>query len=64
MVFQHFFFTTGYNLALLKGWLGFPGGASVKDPPSNAGDIRDGGSTPGREDPLEMGMATQSSILT
>ena len=35
----------------------------VKNPPSNAGDIRDAGSIPGSEDPLEKGMATHSSIL-
>ena len=35
----------------------------VKNPPANAGDIRDMGSTPGLEDPLEEGMATHSSIL-
>ena len=35
----------------------------VKNPPANAGDIRDAGSIPGREDPLEEGMATHSSIL-
>ena len=27
--------------------LGFPGGIVVKNPPTNAGDIRDGGSIPG-----------------
>ena len=26
---------------------GFPGGSAVKNPPANAGDIRDAGSTPG-----------------
>ena len=35
----------------------------VKNPPPNAGDIRDMDSTPGLEDPLEEGMATHSSIL-
>ena len=35
----------------------------VKNPPANAGDIRDAGLVPGREDPLEEGMATHSSIL-
>ena len=35
----------------------------VKNPPSNAGDIRDAGSIPGSEDPLEKGRTTQSSIL-
>ena len=35
----------------------------VKDPPANAGDIRDSGRSLGREDPLEEGMATHSSIL-
>ena len=29
---------------------------------ANAGDIRDVGSIPGQEDPLEEGMATHSSI--
>ena len=35
----------------------------VKNPPVDAGDKRDIGSIPGREDPLEEGMATHSSIL-
>jgi len=34
----------------------------VKNPPANAGDIRDSGSL-GREDPLEEGMATHCSFL-
>ena len=34
----------------------------VKNPPANAGDIREAGSS-SREDPLEEGMATHSSIL-
>ena len=33
-----------------------------KNPPANAGDIRDVGSIPGQEDPLEEGMATHSSV--
>ena len=35
----------------------------VENPPANAGDIRDAGSVPGSEDPLEEEMATHSSIL-
>ena len=35
---------------------GFPGGARVKNPPANAGDVS---SIPGLEDPLEKGMATR-----
>ena len=35
----------------------------VKNLPNNAGDIRDMGSIPGLEDPLEEGMATHSSVL-
>ena len=35
----------------------------VKNPPANAGDARDTGSSPGQEDPLKEGMATRSSIL-
>ena len=41
------------------GCLGFPGGASGKEPPANAGDIRDAGG----EDPLEECVAPHSSIL-
>ena len=35
----------------------------VKNQPANAGDIRDAGSIPGWEDPLEKGLATHSSSL-
>ena len=35
----------------------------VKNPPANAGDIRDGGSIPGLGGSLEEGMGTHSSIL-
>ena len=35
----------------------------VKSLPSSAGDVREGGSTPGQKDPLEKGMAAHSSIL-
>ena len=34
----------------------------VKNPPANEGDIREAGSIH-REDPLEEGMATHSSLL-
>ena len=37
-------------------FLGFPGGSDSKESPCNAGDL-------GCEDPLEEGVATQSSIL-
>ena len=40
--------------------LGFPGDSMVKNLPAHAGDT---GLIPGLEDPLEKGMATQSSIL-
>ena len=35
----------------------------VKNPPANAGDVREVGSTLGGEDPLEEGTATHSSLL-
>ena len=35
----------------------------VKNPPANAGDIRDTGLVLDREDPLEKEMATHSNIL-
>ena len=41
--------------------MGFPGGLTGKDSTCNAGDL---GLIPGLEDPLEMGKATHSSILT
>jgi len=34
-----------------------------KNPPANAGDIRDMASIPGQEDPLEEGRANHFSIL-
>ena len=35
----------------------------VKNPPANARELRDLGSVPGWEDPLEEGIATHSNIL-
>ena len=35
----------------------------VKNPPTNAGDLRNAGLILGGEDPLEEGMITHSSIL-
>ena len=35
----------------------------VKNLYANAGDLRDVGSIPGRDDPLEEGMTTHSSVL-
>ena len=43
----------GLKDSLLKNNLGFSGGSVVKNPPANAGDVRDEGSIPSREDPLE-----------
>ena len=43
--------------------MGCPGGAKVKNPPANAGDIRDVGLIPGLGRSLAKGMATHSSIL-
>ena len=44
---------------------GFPGVSVVKNPPADAGDIRDAGSIlgSGRRNDLEKHMATHSSIL-
>ena len=36
----------------------------VKNLPANTGDVREAGSIPDQEDPLEEGMATHSSILS
>ena len=35
----------------------------VKNPPANSGDVRDMGSIPGWDDPLEVELATHSSTL-
>ena len=43
--------------------MGFPGGASIKSPPTNAGDLRDLSLLLGQEDPLEEETATHSNIL-
>ena len=45
---------------LLRKLLGFPGGSVVKSPPAEAGAAA---STLGCEDPLEVEVATHSSIL-
>ena len=45
------------------GKLGFPGGASGKEPARQCRRQRDSVQSLGREDPLEDGMATHSSIL-
>ena len=37
--------------------------ALVWNPPANAGDLGDADSIPGWKDPLEVGMATHSSVL-
>ena len=42
--------------------VGFPGGARGENLPASAGDVRDVGSVPDQDDPLEEGMATRSSI--
>ena len=41
----------------------FPGGAVVKDKPTNSGDTRDSGSSLGWEDPLEQEVTIHSSIF-
>ena len=43
--------------------MGFPGGLDGKESAFSARDSGDVSSIPGREDPLEEGMATHSSIL-
>ena len=40
--------------------MGFPGGSDGKESACNVGDL---GLIPGSEDPLEKGMATNTSIL-
>ena len=35
----------------------------VKNPPANAGDVRDAGLIPDQEDPLEEGMVTHSQLI-
>ena len=55
-------FSKARTLFFLESWGGFPGGSVVQNPPANARDMRDLGSV-GREDPLEKGRETDSSIL-
>ena len=42
---------------------GFPGGSMIKNPSTNAGDIKDRVQFLGQEEPLEEDMETHSSIL-
>ena len=51
-----------YRLCTKQSW-GFSGGSVVKILPDNAGDQETGFRSLGREDPLEEGIATHSSIL-
>ena len=55
------------KLSISKGRMrsnqGFPGGAVTKNLPAKAGDTRDVGSVSGWEDPLELEIATHSTIL-
>ena len=44
-------------------WAGFPSGASGKNPPANAGDVRDVGLIPGLRRSLEEGVATHRVLL-
>ena len=43
--------------------MGFPGGAVVKNPSANTGDMRETVQSLGQEDPLEEGTATHFSSL-
>ena len=52
-----------WNLQSNKKEKGFPGGAVTKNLPAKAGDTRDVGSVSGWEDPLELEIATHSTIL-
>ena len=56
---------TSFSNVWLSTWLtwGFPDGTSVKNPPANAGDMRDSDSIPGLGRFPEEGHATHSSIL-
>jgi len=44
-------------------WVDFPGGSGVNHTPANAGDMETQFQSLVREDPLELEMATHSSIL-
>ena len=50
-------------LIITNSFLGFSGGASHREPPANAGDLRTQVQSLGREDPLEEEMITHSSFL-
>ena len=50
-------------MVIWEDFMGFPGGTVVQNPPANAGDAKEPGLIPGREDPLEKEMAIHSSIL-
>lgn len=55
--------STVYNLSIF--YYSWPSQVSleVKNPPANAVDVKDAGSIPGLEGPLEEGMTAHSSIL-
>ena len=60
---QQWPFYTEFSSAVVFGLMDFPGSAGGKEPPANAGDIRDTGSIPGSGRFPGAGMATHSRIL-
>ena len=51
------------NINYIYKFINYSVALAVKKPPANPGDLRDMGSSLGREDPLEKSMATHSRIL-
>ena len=58
----HIFITSGFTVGQRLGGETSQVALVVKNPPANAGDIRDAVRSLGQEDPLEEEMATHSSI--
>ena len=59
----HIFITSGFTVGQHLGGETSRVALVVKNPPANAGDVRDTGSICVWEDPLEEGIALHSSIL-
>ena len=62
-IFHYIIYIYTHTYVCIYVYIGFPAGSVVKNPPANAGDLRDVCSIPGSGRSLEGGMATHSSLL-
>ena len=62
-IFHYIIYIYTHTYVCIYVYIGFPAGSVVKNPPANAGDLRDVCSIPGLGRSLEGEMAIHSSLL-